>query len=110
VYQHAGHGAAAFIRAARVGDDGASIYNLGGSAASMAEITTAIAAAAPDLAGRITFEAQQLPNPTDVDSRALDRALGPIGWTPLAEGVRQTIEHFRAAADAGRLDVDRAIA
>ena len=39
-----------------------------------------------------------------------DEQLTVMGWTPLAEGVRRTIEHFRAAVDAGRLDVERAIA
>ena len=110
VFQHAADAAAAFVRAARHAGRGAPVYNLGGSSATMAEIVAAIEAAAPAARGAITFEPVQLPNPEDVDSAALDAALGPIGWVPLAEGVRRTVEHFRAAAEAGRVDVERAIA
>jgi hypothetical protein len=99
-----------FIRAARAGVEGAPVYNLGGSSASMAAIVGAIEAAAPEMAGQITFEPTQLPNPTDVDSSALDASIGPTRWAPLGEGVRRTIEHFRAAAEAGRVDIERAIA
>jgi nucleoside-diphosphate-sugar epimerase len=110
VFQHADDAAEAFIRAARRADSGAEVYTLGGSSASMAEIVAAIEAAAPQSQGQISFEPIQLPNPEDVDSQALDAALGAIGWVPLAEGVRRTIEHFQAAVKAGRLDVERAIA
>lgn len=110
VFQHADDTAAVFIRAARAAGSGAPVYSLGGSSASMAEIVAAIEAAAPEMRGRITFEPIQLPNPEDIDSSALDAALGQIRWAPLADGVRRTIEHFRAAAEAGRIDVERAIA
>jgi nucleoside-diphosphate-sugar epimerase len=110
VFQHANDAADVFIRAARTPGDGAPVYTMGGSAVSMAEVIAAITAAAPDSAGKITFEPTHLPNPEAVDSRALDQALGVTHWIPLAEGVRQTVEHFRAAAEAGRMDVERAIA
>ena len=110
VFQHAGDAAEVFIRAARAPSDGAPVYTMGGSAVSMDEVVAAIEAAAPDMAGKITFEPTQLPNPESVDSRALDDALGVTNWVPLAEGVRRTIEHFRAAAETGRMDVERAIA
>jgi hypothetical protein len=38
-----------------------------------------------------------LPFPEEFDGRALDAAVGPISWTPLAEGVRQTVDRLRAA-------------
>jgi UDP-glucuronate 4-epimerase len=110
VFQHANDAADVFIRAARATGDDAPVYTLGGSGVSMAEVVAAIEAAAPEVAGTITFEPTQLPNPAAVDSRALDAAIGPTRWIPLAEGVRRTIEHFRAAAEAGRIDVERAIA
>ena len=110
MFQYADDAADVFIRAARATGDGAPVYTLGGSGASMAEVVAAIEAAAPEIAGKITFEPTQLPNPTAVDSHALDAAIGATSWIPLAQGVRQTIEHFRAAAAAGRMDVDRAIA
>jgi nucleoside-diphosphate-sugar epimerase len=109
VYQYADDAAAVFIRAARTHSDGAPVYNLGGSRASMVEIVAAIEAAMPEAAGTISYEPVQLPNPEDVDSRVLDAALGPISWTPLSEGVKRTIAQFRAAIDSGRIDIDRAI-
>lgn len=110
VYQHASDAAAVFIRAARTSPNGAPVYNMGGSRASMEEVITAIEAAAPEMTGRIGFEAASLPVPDAVDDQALNEALGPIEWTPFTDGVRQTIEHFRAAIDAGTLDIERAIA
>jgi nucleoside-diphosphate-sugar epimerase len=110
VFQHAGDTADVFIRAARSTRSGAPVYTLGGSSASMAEVVAAIESASPEARGSISFEPLQLPNPEDVDSSALDAALGPIPWAPLADGIRRTIEHFRAAVDAGRIDVERAIA
>ncbi|MEP7198472.1 MAG: hypothetical protein ABI874_01530, partial [Chloroflexota bacterium] len=71
---------------------------------------TAIEEAAPEVAGRITFEPVSLPIPECVDDAALNAALGLIEWTPLIDGVQQTIAHFRAAAKAGRLNVERALA
>jgi nucleoside-diphosphate-sugar epimerase len=109
VFQHADDAAELFIRAARAAGDGAPVYTMGGSNASMEQIVAAITAAAPGSAGTITFEPLQLPNPEAVDSRMLDEALGPIPWVPLAEGVRRTVEQFRAAAAAGRMDVERAL-
>jgi UDP-glucuronate 4-epimerase len=110
VFQHADDAASVFISAARHPGRGAPVFNMGGTSAAMAEVVAAIEAAAPEMRGNITFEQSQLPNPEYVDSSALDAALGSISWTPLADGVARTIEHFRAAVDAGRIDVERAIA
>ena len=109
VYQHADDVADVFIRAARATSAGAPVYNLGGTTAAMPEVVAAIEAAAPEMAGRITFAAEPLPVPKGIDGGPLEELLGPIGWRPLGDGVRQTIEDFRAAARAGRLDVERAI-
>lgn len=110
VFQYAPDAAAVFVRAARAACEGASVYNLGGSSATMEQIVAAIEAAAPEVAGRITFDPKPLPHPADVDSSALDTALGPTAWTPLADGVRHTVERFRAGAVSGRLDVDKVLA
>jgi nucleoside-diphosphate-sugar epimerase len=110
VYHHAQDVAAVFIKAARTRLEGAPVYNLGGSTAHMREIVTAIEAAKPEIAGKITFEPEGLSGPTEIDDSALNAALGPIRWRPLAEGVRQTIEHLAAAAQANKVDVDRVLA
>ncbi len=112
VYQYAADAAAVFIRAARgaAACQGAPVFNMGGSTASMTEIIAAIEAAAPEMAGKITFAPAALSLPEQIDSQPLDDALGPTHWIPLPEGVRQTIEQFRAAVSAGKLNVERAIA
>lgn len=110
VYQFAKDAAGVFIRAARTPSEGAEVYNLGGTTATMAEVVAAIEAAVPASAGQITFEPTPLPGPSGIDSSALDAALGPIQWTPLVEGVRQTIDCFQAAAKTGKLNVDKILA
>lgn len=110
LYQHADDVAAVFIRAARTMPEGAPVYNLGGTTASMAEVVAAIEGAAPEMASRITYEPTPLFTPEGVDGSPLEGLIGAIAWRPLRDGVRQTIEHFREAARAGRFDVERAIA
>jgi UDP-glucuronate 4-epimerase len=112
VYQYAADAAAVFIRAARAAAacPGAPVFNMGGSTASMTAIVAAIDAAAPEIAGQVTFDPAPLSLPTAIDSQPLDAALGPTQWIPLADGVRQTIEQFRAALKAGRLNLEKAIA
>lgn len=110
VYHHADDAAEIFIRAARSGQAGAEVYNLGGNTASMDEVVSAINAAVPEMTGKITFEPVQIASPTQIDDSTLIRALGPSNWRPLADGVRQTIEHFRRASAAGKVAVDAILA
>jgi nucleoside-diphosphate-sugar epimerase len=109
-YQHADDVAKALIQAARAKVDGAPCFNLGGTRVSMTDVIDAITAAAPESAGSITAETNQLPFPDEYDGAPLDQAVGPIGWRSFVDGTRQTIEQFKEAIAAGRLDVDRAIA
>jgi nucleoside-diphosphate-sugar epimerase len=92
-----------FIAAARAPFEGTAIFNLAGRAAHMREIVSAIEEAAPAMRGRITFEDKPLPFPEEIDGASLAAALGSIPRTPLAEGVRQTIHHFRQLTADGRL-------
>jgi hypothetical protein len=62
----------------------------------MQEVVDAIEAAAPAAAGRVTWEEGQLPFPQSLEGRLLERLVGPLPLTSLADGVRATIEHFRA--------------
>ena len=109
-YQHADDVAKALIQSARAKVDGAPCFNLGGTRVSMTDVVDAITAAAPESAGTITAETNQLPFPDEYDGAPLDQAVGPIGWRSFVDGTRQTIEQFKEAIAAGRLDVDRAIA
>jgi nucleoside-diphosphate-sugar epimerase len=96
--QFAPDAAAIFVAAARSEHDGATVFNLGGPASHMTEVVAAIEAAAPEVAGRITFDDVQLPFPEEMDDGGLEDVVGQIEWTPLAEGTRQTIESYRPAA------------
>ena len=60
--------------------------------------------------GKISFDDVTMPFPQDMDDTEVERAIGTLTWRPFPEGVATTIEDFRAAIAAGRLDVDRAIA
>ena len=94
--QYAPDVARAFIAAARSAIEGGRVFNLGGSVVHMRDVVAAVERAAPGAAGRISFEDEQLPFPPEFEATSLEEALGPIGWTPLDDGVRETIEHFRA--------------
>jgi nucleoside-diphosphate-sugar epimerase len=109
-YHHADDVARVFIHAARTMPEGAPVYNLGGTVVSVAEVVAAIEAAVPESAGTITYASEPLFTPDGVQGQAIEALLGPSSWRPLADGVRDTIETFRTAAAAGRLDAERAIA
>lgn len=109
-YQHGDDVAKSLIQAARANVEGAPCFNLGGARTAMPELIAAITAVAPESAGTITAETNQLPFPDEYDGAPLDKAIGEVGWRSIADGTRQTIEHLRQAIAAGRLDVDRAIA
>ena len=110
VYQHADDIAATAIHAARAGIEGAPVFNIGGHSVPMRQVISAIEGAVPEAAGTIEVAPEVFPIPEDVDARPLDEALGTAFRRPFDRGVRETIEHFRAAAGSGRLDVERAIA
>lgn len=101
--QYAADVADAFIRAARADHRGAGVFNLAGPPVRMDEVVEAITAAAPEAAGKVTFDDTQLPFPEEVDSAPLAEAIGATHPTPLAEGVAATIERFRALTAAGLL-------
>ena len=63
----------------------------------MQEVVDAIESAAPTVAGKVVWEEGQLPFPESLEARLLERLVGPLPQTPLADGVRATIEHFRGA-------------
>jgi nucleoside-diphosphate-sugar epimerase len=88
--------ARAFVAAARAATDGARVFHLGGPAETIADVARAIEAAAPGVSIGVD-EQTLLPFPEEFDGAALEEAIGPIAWTPLADGVRQTIDVLRAA-------------
>jgi UDP-glucuronate 4-epimerase len=90
--------AAALVAMSRAAFEGAAVFNMPGSVATMAEVVSAIEAAAPEARGRITFDDTPLPLPAEMAAGGLVELLGGVAVTPLAEGVRETVEHYRRAA------------
>jgi UDP-glucuronate 4-epimerase len=88
-FHYAPDAAGAFIDAARSPGEGATVRNLGGPAVEMSAVVAAIEAAAPESAGRITYDELALPFPEEFESS------GALP-TPLDVGVRETVEHFRS--------------
>ena len=97
-YDYAPDVGRAFALAARAATDGAHVANFPGVPSTMQEVVDAIEAAAPTVAGRVLWEEGQLPFPESLQSGLLERLLGPLGPTSLADGVAATIEHFRREA------------
>jgi hypothetical protein len=62
----------------------------------MQEVVAAIESAAPAVAGRVFWEEGQLPFPEALQGNQLERLIGPLEATSLADGVRATVEHFLA--------------
>jgi hypothetical protein len=84
---------------------GGKAHNLRSDVVGLRAFHLALCAADPRAAELITFGERQLAIAYDLDDSALQRDLGPMPHTPLAEGVRLTLEHFRWLRDEGRLDV-----
>ena len=106
IFEHAADVASAFVQAARASLDGAHLFNLGGSAASVHDVVAAIEDAEPAMRGRVTVGDAAIVGPVEVDEAALAATVGPVRWRPVSEGVRDTIATLRAAVERGVLDPD----
>lgn len=91
-----------FIRAAASDLKGAHVFNLHGETVHVADIVAEIGRAWPD--STITYADQPLSIPPEMDDSAIRAALGKLPSTPLAAGVRATIERFAELHSEGRLD------
>ena len=102
-----------FIRAARATTTGAAAYSLGGSAFGVDEILRGIEAQEPAVRGRLTYDDRPLPFPAAFDGGPIAEALGPQTETSLEDGIRSTIETYRAGLRGGLIDeayLDRVLA
>lgn len=102
-FQYTDDVAKTLILAAQTPRQGAEVFNVKGSVAHMADVVSAIETVAPSAKGDITFADNPLAFPDGQDDAALQAALGTIPYTPLADGIAQTISHFKAAIADGRL-------
>jgi UDP-glucuronate 4-epimerase len=103
-FQYAPDAAHAFVAAARARAVGATVHNLAGMSVSMAEVVAAIVAAAPDSAGRITFDELLLPFPGAVDAASFTELVGPIPETSFPEAVADSVTRFRDLIARGLVD------
>jgi UDP-glucuronate 4-epimerase len=88
-FNYAPDAARAFVDSARAATEGAPVYNIPGQTVPMGEVVAAIEAAVPG--ARIGYDDVALPFPEEF---ATGGFATPV--TPLARGVRETIELFRA--------------
>jgi nucleoside-diphosphate-sugar epimerase len=93
-----------FIRCLLVPYQGAKSYNLRGQVVDLPTFHRALCVVEAAAAQLITFGEQQIPIAYDLDDTSLQRDLGPMPKTPLADGIHQTLEQFRRLASEGRLD------
>ena len=105
-FQYADDTARAFIQAARANFQGAEAFNLGGDSVSTAEVIAAIEQAEPSARGRITFDDVPLPFPSEVENTALTSVIGPMHFTPLDQGVAETLDIFRRAFAEGKIQAE----
>jgi nucleoside-diphosphate-sugar epimerase len=105
-FQYVADTADVFIRAAVSDLTGAHVFNLHGETVHVREVLAEIERAWPEARGRITYEDTPLAIPAEMDDAMIRAALGPLPATPLAEGVRQTVERFALLRREGRLTTD----
>jgi nucleoside-diphosphate-sugar epimerase len=96
--------ARACIRASRATLDRARVYNLHGSAVTLAEVVRMIETAWPSAKGLITHVEAPLPFASALDDTRYQRDLGPALPTALVDGVRRTLGEFDRLHKDGRLD------
>jgi nucleoside-diphosphate-sugar epimerase len=101
-FQYVSDTADIFIRAATSDLKGAHVFNLHGETVHVADIVAEIERVWPDSA--ITYADEPLAIPAEMDDSAIRAALGELPVTPLAVGVRATIERFAELHREGRLD------
>lgn len=93
-----------FVRCLEVPYTGAKSYNLRGHVVDLPTFHKALCEVEPAADKLITFGERQIAIAYDLDDSPLERDLGPMPRTPLSDGIRQTLEHFRRLQAEGRLD------
>ncbi|OAI38812.1 epimerase [Planctomycetaceae bacterium SCGC AG-212-D15] len=93
-----------FLRCLEAPYQGAKSYNLRGEVVDLPEFLRTLIAVEPKAKEFVTHGDKQIPIAFDLDDTALQRDLGPMPRTPLAEGIRKTLEIFRRRRGEGTLD------
>ena len=95
--------ALAFIESARAaaGSGDALVLNVPGRRVGIAQLAAMIERLIPEAEGLLTWETKPITAPALLTSPALSDVIGLVANTPLEDGVRATIEHFRRAIADG---------
>ena len=105
-FQYVADTADVFIRASLSDLEGAHVFNLHGETIHVSDVVAEVERTWPDAQGKITYADTPLTIPAEMDDTMIQAALGPLPATPLALGVRQTIERFAELQSEGRLETD----
>ena len=89
---------AAFARTAELDYDGASVHDVGGPVVAMAELAELIGG------GFVSVAEDPLPFPSGVDGSSFAALVGEGVFRPVADGVADAMERFRAALAEGLVD------
>ncbi|MEX2188500.1 MAG: NAD(P)-dependent oxidoreductase [Pirellulales bacterium] len=92
--------AAAFVRAALECPPGANVVDLPSESATTEEFVRAIERVVPEAGGRILIDGPAIPTNTSPRPRYIAELFPDWRATPLADGVRRTIEFYRPASVA----------
>jgi UDP-glucuronate 4-epimerase len=90
--------ARAVVMAAHAETETASVYNVPGARADVADVVACIDAAVPGAGALITWSGDALPFPAELEATGFDRDVGVFPRTPLADGVSSTVACFRLAS------------
>jgi nucleoside-diphosphate-sugar epimerase len=93
-----------FLRCLEAPYQGAKSYNLRGHVVDLPAFHQSLCEVEPAARDLITHGDRQIAIAYDLDDSALQRDLGPMPLTPLADGIRQTLALFRRLQAEGRLD------
>lgn len=103
-YQYVEDVARIFIRCLEAPYQGAKSYNLRGHVVDLATFHRTLCEVEPKAQDLITFGERQIAIAYDLDDAALQRDLGPMPCTGLADGIRKTLEQFRRLGEKGLLE------
>jgi UDP-glucose 4-epimerase len=84
---------------------GAKSYNLRGHVVDLPAFHRALCNVAPEAKKLVTFGDRQIAIAYDLSDKQLQKDLGPMPLTPLEDGIRRTLDHFRRLQAEGRLDL-----
>jgi nucleoside-diphosphate-sugar epimerase len=105
-FQYVADTAASFVACADRAPAGAHVFNLHGETRDVAEVVDLIDEVLPaSRRGLITHSGPAIPIAPSLSDAAFRATIGSVSATPLADGIRATVDRFAALRSSGRLDV-----